>query len=169
MYSDEWIKLRVDDVVRPNHSEGTYSVVELKGGIGVVALDAIGQLLLVGQDRYPIKRYSWEIPKGAFKSFGHAESALETAYRELREETGYVGGKWRSVGIVHTLLGSTDDEVHLFQAEELLAGPAQPDPMEMLKVCWVSSSGFWEMVARGEITDATSIAAVSIVERLPRL
>ena len=164
-YSDAWVRLRVDDVVRPDGSVGTYSVLELKGGIGVVAVDGMGQLLLVGQHRYPIQAYSWEIPKGAFDSFDGANSPLDTAQRELREETGFVGGRWSKLGTVHTLLGSTNDLVHLFRAHELVPGSPHPDSMEDLTVCWVSRAQFWKMVADGRITDATSIAAVSIEER----
>lgn len=152
-------------MIRPNNTPGTYSVVELKGGIGVVAIDDVGRLLLVGQYRYPVGAYSWEIPKGAFDSFGHCDNPLDTAKRELREETGYVGGEWNSLGRVHTLLGSTDDEVHLFKAERLEPGPAQPEGVEIIKVQWVTESIFWEMVEKGEITDATSIAAVAMSRR----
>lgn len=74
IYRDPFIRVRVDRVIRPDGTKGTYSVVELKGGIGVVVRDVKGRILLVGQSRYAIGRYSWEIPKGAFEKFGHTES-----------------------------------------------------------------------------------------------
>lgn len=166
VYSDPWIRVRVDEVVRPDHSLGTYSVVELKGGIGVVALDEQDRVLLVGQFRYPLNRYSWEISKGAFPSFEDRGDPLETAKRELHEETGVIGAEWTYLGCVHTLMGSTNDEVHLFSVRRLTMGKPNPEGTEVLQVRWVEQEQFWEMVKRGDITDATSIAAFALSRRM---
>jgi 8-oxo-dGTP pyrophosphatase MutT (NUDIX family) len=165
IYSDPWIRVRVDRVIRPDNTPGTYSVVELKGGIGVVAFDAEDRLCLVGQFRYAVNRYSWEIPKGAFPTFDSTEDPLDTAKRELEEETGLTGGDWTKLTVVHTLLGSTNDVVHLFAARSLASGKPHPDATEVLNVRWVTEDRFWEMVGDGEVTDATSIAAVALSRR----
>ena len=165
MYENNWIRVRVDDVIRPDRSPGIYSVVELKGGIGVVALDQRDRVLLVGQFRYTVNKYSWEIPKGAFPSFNYEGDPIETAREELAEETGATSNDWTYLGRVHTLLGSTNDEVYLFRARGLKPGEPHPDETEVLQTKWVEEGEFWEMVAAGEITDATSIAALALSRR----
>lgn len=166
VYDDPWIRVRVDDVIRPDHSNGIYSVVELKGGIGVVALDERKRVLLVGQFRYAPNKYSWEIPKGAFPSFEEKGSPLVTAQRELQEETGVTGSDWIYLGRLHTLMGSTNDEVHLFTVRNMAGGHASPEGTEVLQVKWVDQDEFWKLVQRGDITDATSIAAVALSQRM---
>lgn len=162
VYSNPWIRVRVDEVVRPDQLLGIYSVVELKGGVGVVVLDEQSRVLVVGQFRYPLNRYSWEIPKGAFPSFEDRGDPLETAKRELQEETGVTGAEWTYLGCVHTLMGSTNDEVHLFSVRKLTIGEPEPEGTEVLQSRWVEQEQFWKMVERGDITDATSIAAFAL-------
>src|SRR5438105_2559929 len=114
VYADPWIRLRVDDVERPDSSLGTYSVIQFKGGIGVVTLDESKLILLVGQFRHAVDKYSWEIPKGAFPGFDFGGDPLVTAKDELSEETGIIGENWTYLGYVNTLLGQTNDEVYLY-------------------------------------------------------
>src|SRR5262245_11747925 len=108
VYQDPWIKVRVDKIKRPNGNTGTYSVVSIKGGIGVVPIDSDGEIYLVGQYRYTTDSYSWEIPQGAFNNFEHTDDPLDTAKRELEEETGIQAFSWRKLVVIHTLLGSTN-------------------------------------------------------------
>jgi 8-oxo-dGTP pyrophosphatase MutT (NUDIX family) len=167
IFSDPWIKLRCEFVEQPGVGIRPYSVIELKGGVGVVAINEQSQILMVGQYRHPVKRYSWEIPKGGFDDFVQSNrNPLATAKRELKEETGYIASEWNVLSIVHTLLGSTNDEVFLFCARNMVTGQRQPEKVEDLTVRWVSVKEFWEMVSKLDITDATSIAAVGICVRL---
>jgi 8-oxo-dGTP pyrophosphatase MutT (NUDIX family) len=168
IYSDPWIRLRVDKVIRPDGLQGTYSVAEIKGGIGVVTLTSDNKIVIVGQYRYTTDTYSWEIPKGAFSSFSDKTSPLETAKRELKEETGITAKTWKKLTMVHTLLGSTNDKVFLFLAANLIKGKASPGKTEKIEVKQVSFKEFYRMVDRGLITDATSIAAVGLAKRALR-
>lgn len=160
IYSDAWIRVEVNDVMRPDGQDATYSVVRLKGGIGVVAVDKAGRLCLVGQFRYAPGVYSWEIPKGAFAGFGGHTDPLGTAQRELREETGLTARNWSSLGAVYTLMGSTDDKVFLYHASGLEQQDPEPGPTEVISIRMVTFRRFLEMLANEEVTDATSIAAV---------
>lgn len=166
IYSDPWIQVRLDDVVRADGTRSTYSVVEIKGGIGVVVLTPENKIYLVGQYRYTVDMYTWEIPKGAFSNFDHTDSPLETARRELSEETGITAVDWKEITTVHTLLGSTNDIVHLFLATGLSEGIPHPDDTEDIKTKLVTFEEFYRMVKSQEITDATSIAAVTLAEKM---
>lgn len=166
VYSDSWIRLRIDKVIRANGLKGVYSVAEIKGGIGVVPLTKDNKIVIVGQYRYAPDVYSWEIPKGAFSKFDSKENPLETAKRELKEETGITAGKWQKIAMVHTLLGSTNDKVFLFLVRDLRIGKPHPEKTEIIKIKKISFKTFYDMVRKEEITDATSIAAVALAEKL---
>ena len=165
-YSDPWIRLRIDKVIRSNGLKGVYSVAEIKGGIGVVPVAYDKKIVIVGQYRYAPDVYSWEIPKGAFSKFGSKEDPLVTAKRELEEETGITAGKWQKITMVHTLLGSANDKVYLFLARDLKLGKPHPEKTETINIRRVSFKMFFEMVKKEEITDATSIVAVALAEKL---
>lgn len=160
IYANPWLRLREDQVVRPDGTLGIYSVVEMKGGIGVVAMTDTCEISIVGQYRYAPAVYSWEIPKGAFDSFGQTEDLLETAKRELEEETGLIAKNWEHLAVVHTLMGSSDDRVHLFLATGLTECSPHLEGTEDIVTRTVTPQEFHHMVSAGEITDATSIAAV---------
>lgn len=165
VYSDPWLRVRVDTVIRPNTGKGTYSVAALKGGIGVVVLTEDKKIVLVGQYRYTVDRYSWEIPKGAFDTFDSAESPLSRAKIELDEETGINAKNWEQLTMVHTLLGSSNDRVFLFLATDITWDKPHPEKTENIEIKLATFEEFYEMVKKEDITDATSIAAVSLAER----
>jgi 8-oxo-dGTP pyrophosphatase MutT (NUDIX family) len=164
VYENEWVRLREDAVVRPDGKPGIYSVVELRPSVGVVAINIHREMVLVGQWRYPLGRYSWEIPRGG----SHAGEAdpLAAAQRELREETGVEAANWRLMGAVDVNNGVTDDVEHLFLASEVQCGPTRPDPEEEIVVRWVPFETAVRMAAGGEITEVCSVAAILMAVRL---
>src|SRR6478609_1426384 len=96
VYENAWLELSHRDVINPSGNKGIYGLVKFKNqAIGVIPLDAEGNIYLVGQYRYAIDEYSWEIPEG-----GGALNAdpLDAAKRELKEETGLVANKWTKLG-----------------------------------------------------------------------
>lgn len=158
-YENPWLTLWHDDVIRPDGAPGIYGVVHFRHlAIGVVPLDTErDSVLLVGQFRYTLGRYSWEIPEGGG---GFDESPEEAARRELAEETGYTGGTWRELCRCDLSNSVTDETAILFVATDLVAGPAAPEGTEQLQERWVPFAETMAMIARGEISDAMSILAL---------
>ncbi len=167
-YENPWIRVHHDDVVRPDGRPGIYGVVEFRNvAVGVVALDDADRVLLVGQFRYTLDEYSWEIPEGGVPP---DESALEGAQRELREETGYVAAEWEELCRTATSNSVTTETGVLFVARHLTAGTPDPDGTEELRTRWIPFDEAIAMIVRGEITDAlTQIALLRLAvdERAP--
>jgi len=157
-YDNPWIQILHDDVVRPDGKPGIYGVVHFRHlAIGVVPLDASDRVLLVGQYRYTMDRYSWEIPEGGGDFDEDPEAA---ARRELVEETGYGGGEWRELCRAELSNSVTDEITVLFVATGLESGPASPEGTEQLQLRWVPFDEVMAMIRRGEIADAMTILAM---------
>lgn len=163
-YQNEWLRLREDAVIRPDGREGIYSVVELRPSVGIVAMNAAREIVLVGQWRYPLARYSWEIPRGG--SMEGETDLRAVAERELREEAGVVAGDWRPLGSVDVNNGITSDVQHLFLATGIECRENQPEPVEEIATRWVDFDAAVEMIEAGEITEVCSVAAILRVARL---
>jgi 8-oxo-dGTP pyrophosphatase MutT (NUDIX family) len=150
--------VREDQVVRPDGQAGTYSVVSASRiATGILPLWPDGSLTLVGQYRYPIQEYSWEIPEGGGPIAADPESI---ARRELLEETGIEAESWEYLGRVHTSNCFVDEVCHLFLATQLTAGAPSPDDVEVLRVRRESFAEVLAMAVDGRITDSISIAGV---------
>lgn len=163
VYDNPWIQVHHDEVTRPDGSPGIYGVVHFRTrAVGAVVLDDEDRVLLVGQHRYTLGRYSWEIPEGGAPL---DEDPLDGARRELAEETGYRAATWREL-IRFTLSNSaTDEEGVLFVATGLEPGTASPDPTEELAVRWIALDDALAMVVSGEIHDAMTQVGLLAYER----
>jgi len=160
-YANAWITVWHDDVERPDGSDGIYGVVHFENqAVGVVVLDDDDRVLLVGQHRYTLDAYSWEIPEGGVPP---GETSEDGARRELREETGVEADRWRVVCRFHLSNSISDEAGVLFAAHATGQGTATPDPTEDLAVRWVPFAAALAMIAMGEITDAMSIMAIQAV------
>jgi 8-oxo-dGTP pyrophosphatase MutT (NUDIX family) len=154
-YDNPWITVHHDEVVRPDGRLGIYGVVHFRNrAVGVVALDAEDRVLLVGQYRYTLSAYSWEIPEGGA---AEGEEPLEAARRELREETGCSAGRWELLLRAHLSNSVSDEEAFCYLATDLQQGTACPEGTERLQVRWVPLAEALARAARGEITDALSL------------
>lgn len=157
-YENSWIRVREDQVIRPDGGSGIYGVVEIRPSVGIVALNERDEIVLVGQWRYSVNRYSWEIPRGGSNQ-GETDM-LAVAKRELAEEAGLLAQDWRELGSVDVCNGVADDVQTLFLATGLSATDRQLDPEEDITVAWHSFDEAVNMVMDGRITEVCSVAAI---------
>lgn len=158
VYKNPWIRLREDSVIRPDGSDGIYSVVEARFATGVVAVNAEGKIILVGQYRYAVEEYSWEIIEGGAEV---GETPLEAIKRELVEEGGVKASKWQPLGGEIMLSNCfTNERGYLFLAEDLEEVPKDPDGTEVLSLRYVTLEEALQMIAVGEIKDAMTIIGI---------
>ncbi len=166
VYDNPWIRVREDQVIRPDGKPGIYGVVHYKNvAIGIVAVDDEGYIQLVGQHRYPMDQYSWEIPEGGC---AESEDPLHAAQRELLEETGLQARHWELAGEADLSNSVSDEKALWYLATGLVQGDAQPDGTEVLQHRRVQLAEALRMVDAHEVTDALSIIALLNYARMPR-
>ncbi len=167
VYDNPWVTVKHEEVLKPNGEPGIYGLVHFKNrAIAIVPLDNDNYTWLVGQYRYPLKEYSWEIPMGGGPM---SEEALDSAKRELKEETGIVADSWTDLGRIHTSNSVTDEEGFMFLAENLSFEEAEPEDTEILDLKKVLLQEAIAMIMRSEITDSLTIAALLKVARLKNI
>lgn len=157
-YDNNWIQLTEHQVLNPSGGKGIYGEVHFKNlAIGILPLDEDYNTWLVGQYRYPLKAYSWEIPEGGGPL---GEEPIESAKRELLEETGMSAKNWIEIQRMH-LSNSVSDELSIiYIATNLIQGIAMPEETEQLVVKKLPFEDVYQMVLGGKITDSMSIAAI---------
>lgn len=157
-YANPWMTVREHAVIAPDGQPSIYGVVSPTHlALGVVPIDDAEFTWLVGQYRYPLGRYSWEIPEGGGDP--EADPRLEAA-RELREETGLVAASLEPLMTLHTSNCFTSEKALIFVARGLVQGEADPDPSEKLQVCRLPLSAAVTLAREGVITDGMSVAAL---------
>jgi 8-oxo-dGTP pyrophosphatase MutT (NUDIX family) len=158
VYENQWIRVREDDVVRPDGGDGIYGVVELRNpAVFVVPVTDAGEVVLVRINRYATGRETLEVPAGGTDG----EDPLVAAQRELREETGHVAAEWQRLGDVYSLNGVSDAPGHVYLARGLrpVGGEAMAEEgiVGTEAVPWPA---LMAMVGRGEIEDGETLAAL---------
>lgn len=158
VYDNKWIGLTEYDVINPGGGKGIYGKIHFKNlAIGILPLDEEGYTWLVGQYRYALGQYSWEIPEGGGDP---AVPPVESAQRELREETGLVATEWTLIQELHLSNSVSDEKALLFLARGLQQHEAMPEETEQLVVRRMPFEEAYRMVENGVITDAMSVAAI---------
>ncbi|MDT4968927.1 MAG: hypothetical protein QOJ64_3664 [Acidobacteriota bacterium] len=157
IYDNAWIRVREDEVVRPDGKPGIYGVVHYKNlAVGVLAVEG-DHIYLVGQYRYPLDQYSWEIPEGGC---AEGEDPLRAAQRELEEETGLRASKWEKLGASYLSNSVSDENAVWFMATGLTQGEHRREGTEQLVVQRVPFEEALRMALAGKITDALSLLAI---------
>jgi len=158
VYDNPWIAVREDHVINPGGGENQYGVVHFKNiAVAIIPLDDAGNTWLVGQERYTLGQYHWELPMGGAPRI---ESPIEAARRELKEETGLTAASWTELMRLHPSNSITDEEGVVFVATDLKEGETDFDETEDIEVRKLPLADAIAMVMRGEITDAISVAAL---------
>ncbi|EMR03403.1 NUDIX domain-containing protein [Cesiribacter andamanensis] len=167
VYENPWIRVREDKIINPSGNPGIYGVVSFKNlALGIIPLDADNNTWLVGQYRYSLNEWSWEIPMGGGPM---GRDVLESAQRELKEETGYTAARWTNIMRIHTSNSVTDEVGYVFLAEELTPGDVEPEETEQLVVKKLPLAEAIAWVMEERITDSISIAGLLKVARLKGL
>ncbi|MDQ3536583.1 MAG: NUDIX hydrolase [Bacteroidota bacterium] len=164
IYENPWIKVREDQVINPSGGEGIYGVVSMKAtALGIIPLDEAGNTWLVGQYRYTLDEYSWEIPMGGGNK---SLDTLETAKRELKEETGITANRWTQIMRIHTSNSVTDEEGYVYLAQDLQFGATEYDETEDIKIWKLPFTKVIDMAMDGSITDSISLAGILKMAKL---
>ena len=158
VFDNDWITVYEEQVINPGGGKNDYGRVHFKNkAIAIVPLDDAGNTWLVGQDRYTLGAYSWELPMGGAPLH---EDPLDAAKRELKEETGLTAKQWTKVMQLHVSNSVTDEEGFVFIARDLEQGDTAFDETEDLQIRKLPLADAVAMVKRGEITDAITVAAL---------
>jgi ADP-ribose pyrophosphatase len=161
VYSGKLLRVHRDRVRLPDGKETVREYIRHPGAVAIVALFDDGRVLLERQHRYALRRDFIEIPAG---KLDHGESHLETAKRELLEETGYVAAEWRRLGIIHNAIGYSDEGIELWLAKGLERREQKLEPGEFLEVFSLPLAEARAMIRDGRITDVKTIAGLLWLE-----
>jgi len=157
-FENDWFRIDAHEVVRPDGADGRYDVIRIRRlAVGVLPIGANGDVHLVGQWRFPLERYSWEMPEGGAEP---GEDALECAKRELEEETGLSARAYQHILEMDLSNSLTDEMAVIFLATDLAHGAANPEGTEVLERRTASFREVLSRVIDGRIRDSLTVAAV---------
>lgn len=163
LYDNPWIRVEHHEVLTPAGKDGIYGKIHFKNkAIAILPLDEDGNTWLVGQYRYALDAYSWEVPMGG----GPLElDTLASAQRELKEETGLTAQQWTELQVIHTSNSVTDEVGYIFLAKGLTEGQSQFEETEDISIKKLPFVEALEWVMNGKITDSLSVVAILRVAR----
>jgi 8-oxo-dGTP pyrophosphatase MutT (NUDIX family) len=158
VYANPWISVTEYDVINPGGGKGIYGKVHFKSvAVGIFVLDDSMNTYLVGQFRFSLNAYSWEIPEGGAPE---GTDILESAKRELAEETGIRAGHWEPILSMHLSNSVSDELAIVYLATDLTQHASFPEETEQLIVKKIPFEEAYLMVEKGLITDSMSVAAI---------
>lgn len=158
VWENDWMQVFEDDVINPGGGRNLYGYVHFKNrAVAIIPLDDDDNTWLVGQQRYTLGAWSWELPMGGAPL---DEAPIDAARRELKEETGLTATDWSELMQLHPSNSITDEFAIVYVAKGLLEGETEFEETEDLEVRKLPLSQAIAMVKAGEITDAISVAAL---------
>jgi len=167
IYDNPWIRIDEHDVINPKGGNGIYGKVHFKNkAIGIIPIDKDLNTWLVGQYRYTLDEYSWEIPMGGGPL---KDDILASAQRELKEETGISADSWEMIQRIHTSNSVTDEEGFIYLAQDLTFGETSEEETELLEVKKMPFKEALEWASEGKITDALSLAGIFRTARILKI
>lgn len=162
VYANPWMTVREDEILRADGTKGIYGVIDKPDFALIIPLEG-ERVRLVEQFRYPIGKRRWEFPQGTAPDRAEADP-LELATRELREETGLRAGRMVELGLIDAAPGMSSQHGRVFLATDLTEGFHEREPEEQdMRSAWFPRASFEAMITKGEITDAQSIAAYTLL------
>lgn len=157
-YDNPWIRISHENVITPSASQGIYGRIHFKNkAIAIIPLDGQGNTWLVGQHRYVLDAYSWELPMGGGPL---AMDSLEAAKQELHEEVGLAAAHWQLIQTLHTSNSVSDEQGLVYLATGLTWIGSQPEETELLTLKKMPLDEAIDWALNGNITDAISVAAL---------
>lgn len=156
VYQNPWIKV-IEERFRQNRRQGFYGIVEINDSIGVIAQDELGRIILVKIYRYPIKKFSWEIPTGGSKK---GETPLVAAKRELKEETGFRAKNWQKLGSFYPYPAIATERCFGFLAKKL-SGKKIERTEEVYEAKFFPKDRILAMIKNGTIIDGLTICCLA--------
>ncbi len=157
VYRDPWFRVERDDVIRPDGEPGTYTVVHLKPGVCVLALDEYRQVCLTEEFHYAVGRVTVEAVSGGMEP---GEDPLETAKRELQEELGITADNWQELGVVDPFTSSILSPAKLYLAQNLAFGPQNLEGTETIRLIKMPLEEAVRQVLGSEISHGPSALAI---------
>ena len=158
IYENAWMRVLEDRVINPGGGRNDYGHVQfLNRAVAILPLDADNDTWLVGQERYTLGQWSWELPMGGAPL---ADDPLDAAKRELQEETGLTANQWTELMRLHPSNSITDELGIVYVARELSEGPTSFEETEDLEIRKLPLDDAINMAVHGEITDAISVAGL---------
>ena len=163
VYENRWMKVHEDAVTFADKSEGIFGIVDKEDFVLIVPRHADGRFQLVQQYRYPVAGRFWEFPQGSWETQPGSDPK-KVALGELEEETGYRASELHQLGHLYGAYGFSNQGFYVFLADQLTPGNVQRDHEEQgMKTAAFTHSEIVEMIVRGEIKDAPTIAALNLL------
>lgn len=158
VYDNPWIRVVEHEVIHPAGNPGIYGVVSFKNlAVGIIPIDEEDHTWIVGQYRFALDEYSWEIPMGGVSL---ASDPLAGAQRELKEETGLTAVRWEQILSVRISNSVTDESGVVYVAQDLQHGEPEFDDTEKIEIRRLPFAEVLRMVKEGDITDCLSVAGI---------
>lgn len=157
VFQGRFLKITRDQVKTPDGVLTHREYIRHPGAAVILPVLNDGRLVLIRQYRHALKRIFWEVPAGKRDP---NEEPLQTAHRELKEETGYQAKNMHLMTVIHPVIGYADEEMFLYVATDLIHGEKKLDPGEHLEVYELTPQEVWNLIEKGEITDVKTLIAI---------